>query len=235
MVTILQICGAPGPLSGFGKRALCVKMAPMDAKDALGFFGTLAATVAYGGLHSLLASRRVKRAVESALGPAVERWYPVTFNAIGMVTLIPVLAVPYLLSGRLLYVVRPPWLWITLGGQALAALAVLYGLLQTGLGRFLGFSQLLGGAEQQGELVAEGLYRWVRHPLYTAGIVFIWLVPLMTTSILALNIGFTAYLYIGSLFEERKLLAQHGEAYEEYREQVPRLIPRPWRRYSSDI
>jgi protein-S-isoprenylcysteine O-methyltransferase Ste14 len=51
----------------------------------------------------------------------------------------------------------------------------------------------------------------------------------MTTSLLALNISLTIYIYIGSIFEERKLLAIHGQPYAEYQKSVPRLIPIPWK------
>ena len=56
-------------------------------------------------------------------------------------------------------------------------------------------------------------------------LLFIWLMPVMTTSVLALNLGLTAYIYIGSLFEERRLVAEFGEPYTAYQRRVPRLIP----------
>jgi protein-S-isoprenylcysteine O-methyltransferase Ste14 len=69
----------------------------------------------------------------------------------------------------------------------------------------------------------------VRHPLYTAGLIFIWLIPIMSSNLLALNVGITLYLYIGSIFEERKLLAEWGDEYRTYQRKVPRLIPLPWK------
>lgn len=227
-------CGAKRPGSDFCLGDLCGKMTTMDAQAAIGFFGTLLAMAVYGALHSLLASRRLKRAVTTWLGAAGERAYRLAYNAIAVITFLPVLAVAILLPGQLLYVISPPWLWVTLALQAIAGLAIFYGLLQTGLGSFLGLSQLVGSTEQADDLVVEGLYQWVRHPLYTAGLVIVWLVPRMTTSILALNLGITAYLYLGSIFEEQKLRAAHGSAYEDYRQQVPRLIPRPWKRFTDE-
>ncbi len=70
----------------------------------------------------------------------------------------------------------------------------------------------------------------MRHPLYSAGLLFIWLTPIMTTSSLALTLGLTAYIYIGSIFEERRLVARFGQAYLDYRRAVPRLIPMPRKR-----
>jgi protein-S-isoprenylcysteine O-methyltransferase Ste14 len=65
----------------------------------------------------------------------------------------------------------------------------------------------------------------VRHPLYTAGLVLIWLLPILTWNLLALNLGLTAYIFIGAYFEERKLLLEFGDSYAEYREHTPMLIP----------
>jgi protein-S-isoprenylcysteine O-methyltransferase Ste14 len=42
---------------------------------------------------------------------------------------------------------------------------------------------------------------------------------------LALNIGLSLYLYIGALFEERKLLREFGEAYHNYQQNTPMFLP----------
>jgi len=75
-------------------------------------------------------------------------------------------------------------------------------------------------------LVVRGLYRWVRHPLYTAGLVFLWFTPIMAVNLLALYVGFSLYLVIGAYFEERKLLREFGADYAEYQQRTPMLIPR---------
>jgi protein-S-isoprenylcysteine O-methyltransferase Ste14 len=82
---------------------------------------------------------------------------------------------------------------------------------------------------QQTELVTRGLYCWMRHPLYTGGLLFIWFTPLMTRNLLALIVGLTLYLILGAFLEERRLLHEFGEAYAEYRRCVPMLIPLPWK------
>ena len=112
------------------------------------------------------------------------------------------------------------------------------GLLQTGVWSFLGFEQVLSSSpDASSQMVTNGFYRWVRHPLYTAGLVFIWLTPLMTTSLLALNFGLTIYLVVGAYYEERKLVREFGEAYVLYQTQTPMLIPGlllRWKNSSSD-
>lgn len=201
----------------------------MSGQSVVGFAATVAAMAAYGGLHSLLASRRVKQWSRQTFGAAADRAYRLVFNLLGGLTFLPVLAVPLLLPGRLLYVVKPPWLWLLLALQLVAILLLSIGIRQTGALEFLGLAQLFGSEQGDREFVTAGLYRWVRHPLYSAGLLFIWALPRMTTSLLALNLSITAYLYLGSLHEERRLLREFGDRYARYQRRVPRLVPRPWR------
>ena len=81
------------------------------------------------------------------------------------------------------------------------------------------------GPTPPAQLVTGGFYRWVRHPLYTAGLVFIWLTSIMTSSLLALNIGLTLYLVLGAIYDERKLVREFGDVYVRYQVRVPMLIP----------
>jgi protein-S-isoprenylcysteine O-methyltransferase Ste14 len=92
--------------------------------------------------------------------------------------------------------------------------------------KFLGVCQLVRcDDERETELVVTGLYRWVRHPLYTAGLVFVWLMPRMSWNLLALNLGLTIYIFLGAILEERKLLVEYGADYAEYRRKTPMLVP----------
>ncbi|HET7011195.1 MAG TPA: isoprenylcysteine carboxylmethyltransferase family protein [Anaerolineales bacterium] len=186
-----------------------------------------AAVILYAALHSALASPWAKAATRRAFGEAADRWYRLAYNVIGVVTLLPVLAVPALEPGRTLYAVPLPWSAFMVAGQLAAAGVVALGLLQTDVWHFLGLRQLVEtGKGGPSRFVATGLYSYVRHPLYTAGLVFLWLTPVLTTTLMALFAGLSLYLYVGSVFEERRLLAEFGQPYAEYQRLVPRLIPR---------
>jgi methanethiol S-methyltransferase len=195
-----------------------------------GFWNTLAAVAIYGALHSLLASQRAKNAARRLLGPRSDRWYRLAFNLQAGLLFIPVLIVVAAFPGTVLYRMDVPWLILAVGVQLAAVITLGIGLIQTDALHFLGLRQLLApDPDQPPQLVVSGLYRWVRHPLYTAGLAFIWFTPWMSTSILAMNLGLTAYILIGSIFEEGRLLSEFGQAYIDYQNRVPRLIPRPWR------
>ncbi len=75
-------------------------------------------------------------------------------------------------------------------------------------------------------LISSGILGRVRHPWYTAGILLLWTPGSYTDVTLAVHLVLTAYFIIGSILEERRLLARFGDAYREYQQRVPMLIPR---------
>jgi methanethiol S-methyltransferase len=186
----------------------------------------LLAVFSYGLLHSLLASFLFKRGAERLI-PGSSRYYRLVYNLFAVLTFLPVLAVLAVLPDRPIYRIPFPLIPITVGLQ-LAALAFLAaGIYQTGTASFLGIDQLLPISRKLGKdtLVTAGLYRWVRHPLYTAGLVFMWLTPVMTANLLALYMGLSIYLVVGALVEERKLAHQFGQTYQLYRQNTPMFFP----------
>lgn len=189
----------------------------------------------YGMVHSWLASRSVKDWVRRIFGPVADRVYRLFYNIFATITLLPMLALMAILPNRTLYVVPSPWRWLMVGGQILAIIAAAVTLVQTGIFHFIGLRQLFAEQpkESTGSLNLSGFYAWVRHPLYTFSIVFMWLSPVMTINQFTSYFLFTLYFYIGSIFEERRLIKQFGVAYEQYRQRVPRLVPIPGRRYIS--
>lgn len=71
-----------------------------------------------------------------------------------------------------------------------------------------------------------GLYRYVRHPLYVGWLFTFWAALTMTVAHLAFSIATSAYILIAIQFEERDLVQVHGTAYyDDYRKQVPMLVP----------
>lgn len=181
----------------------------------------------WGLLHSWLASQGFKAWVQRLAGEAAfNRFYRLSYNLFAATSLLPILLALWLAPGAPLYTFTPPWDILSGLGQGLAAAALLVGVMQTDPWAFIGLKQLSGEKENP-NLVTTGLYAWVRHPLYSAGLIFLWLTPSMTVNRLAVWFIFSLYLFIGAWFEERKLQHHFGAAYAAYRAQTPMFLPRP--------
>jgi protein-S-isoprenylcysteine O-methyltransferase Ste14 len=88
------------------------------------------------------------------------------------------------------------------------------------------FANALGRPIPAQEFRTPGLYRHVRHPIYLGFVLGFWATPQMTAGHLLMAVGTTGYILIGIWFEERDLIAQFGDRYRVYREQVGMLLPR---------
>lgn len=73
-------------------------------------------------------------------------------------------------------------------------------------------------------------YKVVRHPLMTGFMLAFWSAPVMTGSRFLFALTCTVFVLVALRFEERDLIANHGEDYLDYKRRVPGLLPRPWSR-----
>ena len=70
-----------------------------------------------------------------------------------------------------------------------------------------------------------GPYRLIRHPLYVGWLFAFWSTPTMTAAHLLFAVMTTAYILFAIRLEEHDLIANLGDAYRQYRQRVPMLIP----------
>ena len=153
------------------------------------------------------------------------RAYRLLYNIFSAVSIAPVLYLLLTIPDRDLYRIPTPWSWLLLLGQGLSALLLVVALLQTDVLSFVGLRQLIE-AEKPGALVVSGMYRYMRHPLYTFGLGLLWFSAEISVNRFVVSLAFTLYILIGIYFEERKLLREFGAAYADYKSVTPMLIPR---------
>jgi len=70
-------------------------------------------------------------------------------------------------------------------------------------------------------------YGLVRHPLYLGCSLLLAFHPDQTQNSAATAAAVIAYFYIGTFFEERRLVWKFGEEYRAYQRRVPRFFPLP--------
>lgn len=182
------------------------------------------AIVLWGVFHSLLASTGIKDLFHRAFGARFMQFYRLFFNLYAGVSFLVIVYLMLTLPDQPLYQVPSPYNYILRVGQGASIFFVLVTIAQTDILSFAGLRQV-SEADQPRDLVVDGFYRYVRHPLYTFTLLFFWLSPVMTLNSLIVYSCFTIYVLIGIFFEERKLIGEFGQQYIEYRSTTPMLIP----------
>lgn len=196
--------------------------------EETGFLWILLTGLIYGIIHSAFASVPVKNWMAAQFGLGNPKLYRLFYVMQSSLFSVIYLSLVFILPDRVIYIIPVPWLFVFLLIDLAAAFCAYLGLKQTGISSFLGLEFLFTreNSLQTQSLNTGGFYRYVRHPVYFFSLILIWLLPIMSWNILAFNIGATAYLIIGSHYEERKLIQDFGQEYLDYQKQVPAFWPR---------
>jgi methanethiol S-methyltransferase len=90
--------------------------------------------------------------------------------------------------------------------------------------------RLRGASYTHVEFKTVAFYKFVRHPIMLGFLIAFWSTPHMTLGHLLFAIATSGYIFIGIFLEERDLAAAHGASFEEYRREVPMIVPRAGRK-----
>ena len=195
---------------------------------------SVAATVLFAGIHSLLASDAAKRVVARNNTPRKTDLYRLTYNAQALATSVGLfLWLRQLPNHALVYRVEGPAAYAMRAGQVAAALQLARCITAVGVLNFLGFGahgqriEAQGPARREdGTLMVVGPFRSQRHPTNFWTVVLLWLQPRMTWAGLGFSVAASLYLYVGSVHQDRRLRRSYGESYEQYRTAgVPLFFP----------
>ncbi len=178
--------------------------------------------------HSVLARSSAKRVMRQIVPPELERsiytWVASLLFLVVCTWWQPVPGVLYQFDG--------PWRAVGWTGQLLAVLLTYRASRALDVLNLAGVRAVVGpgdtgpAASEAQPLTTDGLYGFVRHPVYFAWALFVFSIPTMTGTRAAFAVISTVYLMMAIPWEERGLVETFGDKYQAYRRKVKtRMIP----------
>jgi len=185
----------------------------------------------FGYIHSLVASEKVKNQFKKIFGELIA-FYRILYNVFAVLSFYLI----YEFSPKphvIIYDLQNPFDLIILIPQFLSLAGIIWAFKYICFKEFLGLDQIkrfiekryITELDEEFTLRIEGPYRYSRHPIYFFSITFLMFRPTMDLFYLTFFLCVVAYFYIGSYYEEKKLVRQFGKVYENYRKEVPRIFP----------
>lgn len=187
-------------------------------------------------LHSLLISRSIEGRIKEYTGRKYG-YYRLGYNIFSIISLIPVIYFQFQLDEKVIYAWPWPWNLLKYGMYMIAFLLFYGGFRVYDLQYMLGIKQIqkIRCREEKNnmEFTTKGILGYVRHPWYSGAILLVWAFGDITDVSLISKVVLTVYIIIGTLLEEKKLIAEIGQPYIIYRKRVPMLIP--WKKRFPDL
>ena len=177
--------------------------------------------------HSLLASNQMKAFAERTLG-SYFRFYRLGYNLFSLIFLLGIIYILFYRHENVYVFTRSNssmligFLLLLIGSWVMRKAFQNYDL-----GEFSGIKQLAEKIHKPEKLATGGMNAFVRNPLYFGIIIFVlgFFIYHPTWMDLATLVIIYAYLYIGTVLEEKKLEEVFGDEYRDYKKRTKMLIP----------
>jgi protein-S-isoprenylcysteine O-methyltransferase Ste14 len=184
--------------------------------------------ITFCAMHSALISTTFTNILKQKVGNAY-RFHRLFYNIFSIVTLIPVVLYTLSIKQQPFFVWDGYLLPLKYILMATGIIFFIMGAKRYSFSQFAGIRQIGKGIDQKlinktGKLSSKGILGAVRHPLYAALFPLIWARNIDITFFIV-NIMLSAYLIIGTILEERKLVLEFGDTYREYQQKVSMLFP----------
>ena len=182
--------------------------------------------------HTWLASRKLKTALVEKIGNRIA-FYRMFYNVSSILFFLAFIAVAPK-PDVIIYDLQFPFDIITFALQVLSLIGLIWTFSQFDSKEFLGISQIIryfNGTykeetlDEKQELKFDGAFKLSRHPVYLFSILFLGFRPQMSLFYLILFICCVVYFYVGSIYEEKKLVEVFGNEYREYQKRTARIFP----------
>lgn len=186
----------------------------------------------FGYLHTLLASLKIKTLAEKKFGDKIA-FYRLAYNISSLFFFYLI----YEIAPKpdyYLYDLNPPFDLLILIPQFISLAGLVWTVMYIDGKEFLGLSQIsrwrkgvydINDLDETSEFRINGPYKFSRHPVYLFTILFLLFRPQMDFFYFIAFLCISAYFYVGSIYEEKKLTKKFGEAYINYQKSVPRILP----------
>ena len=186
----------------------------------------------FGYIHSILSSKEIKNFIKKKFGNLIA-FYRLSFNIISILLLALILKyAPH--PDITIYDLQNPYDLLILILQFLGFIGFFWSFKYLCVSEIVGIGQIkrwlrneydVEELDEKTTLNIRGPYKFVRHPIYFFSILFLAARPTMDLFYLITFICAVIYFYIGSIYEERKLVNEYGELYTQYQSIVPRILP----------
>jgi ADP-ribose pyrophosphatase len=186
-------------------------------------------------LHSAMISITVTGYLERRLGPGY-RFYRLFFNAVAVVTLLPVYLYGRGIDSPLCLIVQGPMQTVRIALLLTSLLLFVMGAMVYDLKQIAGLRQIrqypFSSSAGTMPLKTGGILTVTRHPWYLGGILLVWSYQArMTVADVMVNTILSLYFVVGAALEDRKLNKTMEGAYDHYAATVSMLFPVKWFRY----